>query len=482
MRRLLVWVLLGVAAVAGAFAFRDAQQMAATPHQLAAAVTPATPVLSLRRVPVVLTRVAGDIRLRGALDAILADPTTGTSPGQVCVDVRQAGRIVYQRSAGTQLIPASNMKLLTAFAALTKLGPAYTYTTTVRAASPPAAGVVNGPLYLVGSGDPLLWTNDFAAAYTKADLLPPAVEPRPHTKLEDLADAIVKAGVKQITGGVVGDDSRYDAQRYVPTWSKSYAASGEVGPMGALTVNEGFTSFAPRFVVANDPAVAAAAALTALLQARGVQIGGAPARGAAPAGASLAAVTSPPLQDVITEILRESENDGAEEVGKELGVRFGGGGTTAAGLSAIRAALDGAHLRTAQLTATDASGLDRGDRVSCQLLTDLLETAGPSGPLAAALPVAAKSGTLGKRFVNTPAAGRLRAKTGSLTGVDSLSGFVDQVTGGPPLTFSLLANNLPSDAAGRAVEDRVGQALASWPQAPAASSLDPLPPVPRPAK
>ena len=149
--------------------------------------------------------------------------------GQVCVDVRQAGRVVYQRTPGAELIPASNMKLLTAYAVLAKLGPAFTYTTTARAAAAPAAGVVNGPLYLVGSGDPLLWTNDFAAAYTKADLLPPAVEPRPHTRLEALADSVARAGVKQITGGVLGDDSRYDPVRYIPTWSASYAASGEVG-------------------------------------------------------------------------------------------------------------------------------------------------------------------------------------------------------------------------------------------------------------
>jgi len=227
-------------------------------------------------------------------------------------------------------------------------------------------------------------------------------------------------------------------------------------------------------------AVAAATTFTSLLQARGIQVGGAPGRGVAPAGAPVASVTSPPLQDEVTEILRESENDGAEEVVKELGVRFGGAGTTPAGLAVLRTVLDGAHLPTSQLTAVDGSGLDRGDRVSCQMLVDALQVAGPAGPLSAALPVAARNGTLGKRFVNTPAAGRLRAKTGSLSGVDALSGFVDQGAGGPPLAFSLLANNLPSDAAGRALESRVGQALAAWPEAPAASSLGPLPALPAP--
>lgn len=478
MQRLWVALLVVVAGVCAAFAFRDAPRLWGHGHRVAAAVQPATPVLSVRRVAALVSQIAGDSRLRAGLDALVADPHASLQPNQFCLDVRQGGRHIYEQSPALQLIPASNMKLLSSYAALVKLGPSFTFTTALKASGPPQGGVVAGPVYLLGSGDPLLWTNDFAATYTKADLLPPSREPRVHTKLEDLADAVVRAGVKQIAGPIVGDDSRYDAVRAIPTWSPSYAATGEVGPVGALTVNEGFTAFAPRLIPAPDPAVAAAAALTSLLQARGVQVGGPPARATVPAAATavVAQVVSPSLQDEVGELLRESENDAAEELVKELGVRFGGAGTTAAGLGVVKAVMDGAHL-PAQAVMTDGSGLDRGDRLSCSLLDDLLQVAGPAGPLAAALPVAAKSGTLGKRLANTPAAGRVRAKTGSLTGVDTLSGFVEQVNGGTPLVFSFLLNSAPSDAVGRADADRVAQVLAAWPQAPPAAAISPLPPT-----
>src|SRR5436853_3470740 len=217
-----------------------------------------TPVLSLRRVPGLLSRWASDSRLRAELDGALADPALGTGAARACLVARQGARRVYERRAADQLIPASNMKLLVASAALSRLGPQGRLVTEARTAQPPANGVVAGPLWVVGGGDPLLDTNDFATTFTKADLLPPSVEPRPHTAYEQLADRIRDAGVRQISGGIVGDDGRYDGQRFIATWKTSYAASGEVGPMGALVVNDGFAQFTPRVVIAPAPAVPAA--------------------------------------------------------------------------------------------------------------------------------------------------------------------------------------------------------------------------------
>jgi serine-type D-Ala-D-Ala carboxypeptidase/endopeptidase (penicillin-binding protein 4) len=191
----------------------------------------------------------------------------------------------------------------------------------------------------------------------------------------------------------------------------------------------------------------------------------------------------------LAEVLRQSDNTGAELVTKELGLQVGGAPTTAAGVAATRAALQADGLPVDQVTAVDGSGLDRADRVSCQLITDVLQRSGPAGALAKGLPIAGQTGTLENRFVRTVAAGRLEAKTGSLEGVAALSGFVSPATaptGGttaptppsgvrpPDVAFSLIVNSLPGLAAGEALEDKIGVLLSQYPQAPPVAQLGPL--------
>jgi D-alanyl-D-alanine carboxypeptidase/D-alanyl-D-alanine-endopeptidase (penicillin-binding protein 4) len=186
----------------------------------------------------------------------------------------------------------------------------------------------------------------------------------------------------------------------------------------------------------------------------------------------VASLESAPLADVVGEMLQHSDNLAAELMLKELGKRFGGAGTTAAGLGVVRETLQKAGLPVAELTANDGSGLDRGDRITCGLLVGILRHAGDRGALAQALPLAARDGTLAKRFLTSPAAGRLRAKTGSLEGVIALSGWVDAEQSAR-LVFSMLINDLPREAVGRALEERMGTALARYPQGPDPSALAP---------
>jgi D-alanyl-D-alanine carboxypeptidase/D-alanyl-D-alanine-endopeptidase (penicillin-binding protein 4) len=203
----------------------------------------------------------------------------------------------------------------------------------------------------------------------------------------------------------------------------------------------------------------------------------------------VASLPSAPLSDVVAEVLRQSNNDGAELLTKELGRQGGGGPTTAGGVAAIRAALQADGLPVDQLTMVDGSGLDRSDRVTCQLLVGALQHGGPTGPLGAGLPIAGQTGTLQFRMLHSAATGRLHAKTGSLEGVSSLSGFVLPApadAGAPapgasgqstPLTFSLIFNGNPTRPAAEAVEDHIGALLAGFPQAPPVAQLSPLPPV-----
>jgi D-alanyl-D-alanine carboxypeptidase/D-alanyl-D-alanine-endopeptidase (penicillin-binding protein 4) len=201
------------------------------------------------------------------------------------------------------------------------------------------------------------------------------------------------------------------------------------------------------------------------------------------------------MEDLLAEVLRQSDNGGAELITKEVGRQVTGSATTAAGVAAIRADLQADQLPVDQLSAVDGSGLDRSDRVSCQLILAALQRSGLVGPLTRGLSVAGQTGTLQDRFIATPAAGRLEAKTGTLEGVSALSGFVLPPAGpsisapgrpsagiptgaqarAVPLAFSMIVNSLPSMATGEGLENRVGTILSQYPEAPSVTELMPLP-------
>lgn len=464
MRRWLVPVTLLLLTAATAFL---ALRVPAEPAPATGTGKMRAPVLSARRAPALLAQTVADDRLRAEVDAALANRALGGGTKESCILVRHGTRAVMARRADLSLIPASNLKVLTAMAALTRLGPEEKLVTQVRVERPvDAGGVVAGPLWLVGGGDPLLATADYAASFQN--------QPQLFTPMESLADAVVKAGVREVRGPVLGDETRYDTQRYVPTWRQVYIEDSESGPASALGVNDGFAEFAPRKVAAVEPDVHAAGVLTALLQARGVSVSGAPSEGRAPEGAPVVAeIASHPVRHLVGQMLRESDNLTAELLVKELGRRFAGAGTTAAGVGVMRQALAAAGLPVEHLRAVDGSGLDRSDRASCSLLMAALDAAGPAGPVAAGFPVAGREGTLARRFQGNPAAGRLRAKTGALKEVAALSGYVDSTSGAPPLVFAFLINRLPQDAVGRALQEQLGAILAGYPQAPAPEALSP---------
>ena len=458
---------LGSAGVAAAPALRD--------HKVspAAAADIATPVFSLRRVAGAVSRTIAADHLTADLDGVFAQPVLGSARDDTCLAVRDpAGRTIYARDTTRSLIPASTMKLLTATIALDRLGADTRYVTPVKAAAPPQDGAV-GDLYLVGSGDPLLATADYAA---QAGWMQTA---RPATSIEGLADRVFNAGVRRV-GRVVGDESRYDRQRYLPSWEPNYATDPDVGPESALNVNDGYAAFKPRYVPSSAPAASAAATFADLLRARGITVGGTAEGTAPPNAVTVAQIESPPMSEIVGEVLRDSDNIGAELLVKELGARVKGAGSTAAGLDVIRATAATLGLPVDVYAGADGSGLDRSDRLSCDFLQQVLGRSGVQGTLASGMSVAGSNGTLLKRFLTTPAAGKVRAKTGSLSEVSGLAGWTT-ATDGTALQFSLLANDLPTEATGTALQDKVVSALAGYPKAPAPDELGPLPAKPRAA-
>ena len=445
----------------------------------------ATSILSVRRIPGWVAETVAGQRLAPSLSAVLAQPALGAAAESSCLEVSQGGRTLYADHPLDSLIPASNMKLLTATAVLDKLGAADRLTTRVVAAKP-VRGVVTGNLYLVGGGDPLLATGPNTTGLGPGQTL--------YTSLNQLASQVRSAGVTDVTGSVVGDDSRYDGLRTVPTWKPEYAAEGDVAPLSALEVNNGAaptgpptppagaTSQALRAAASADPAGRAASTFADLLAADGVRVAGRPATGKAPAGAPvLTSIASPPVGAEVDATLTVSDDTAAELFTKELGYGTAGVGSTAAGVAAIRADLAADGLPVSQLVGLDGSGLDRGDRVTCNLIQADLEHVGAASVVAQGLPIAGRTGTLSSRLARTPAAGRLRAKTGTLDDVVALSGFVLPTAGsavagsilGQPIVFSLILNQVPDLDAARAVADQIGVTLATYPKLPPIATIEP---------
>ncbi len=411
------------------------------------------------------------------LDAVVA-----YSPPDTCLSVMIDGEPVYQHDATLPLVPASTEKLLTATVALERLRGDLRFETRVVATAAPAAGVVTGDLTLVGGGDPTLMTDAYRfARRIGAD--------QPAASLDALADRIKAAGVQRITGRVVGDETRYDTVRSVPSWPERYVTQNQSGPLSALTVDDGYVLRFPAPgddgpVVRErsiDPAGDAARLLTDRLLMRGIKVDGAGGAGAgvAPAGAvDVAALASAPLEEIVGYMLLSSDNQIAELLTKEIGRAAGGGGTTAAGAVAIEQRAAELKIRTAGSDVVDGSGLDPGNRVTCDELMSVLGVAGgPGGAVGRSLPVAGRSGTLADRFRGTTAEGRLRAKTGSLSSVTALAGFVDLPEGGTA-TFAYVANGRPVGKNALAAQDLLGNVLAGYlPPCPDTASAPLVAPV-----
>jgi D-alanyl-D-alanine carboxypeptidase/D-alanyl-D-alanine-endopeptidase (penicillin-binding protein 4) len=429
----------------------------------------ATPLFSMRRVPALLSRFSAETHLRGDLDRIMTDPVYGAARDRSCLVVGDpgGGPVHYSRQPTLGLIPASTLKLLTTAAGLAQLGPGYRFTTDVRAGAPPAADGGVGDLYLIGGGDPLLSTAEFASDGGYQG------QARRSTSIEALADKVVAAGVRRV-GRLLGDESRYDSERLVPSWNPRYIANFDISPLSALVVNKAFTQTSPPAVAVSPPAHAASV-LAGLLRARGVTVGDTGAARAPATTTRVASIESAPLSEVVAETLENSDNMAAEMLVKELATKPGVPGTTNAGLAVIEDRLrQMAGVAPEEVDAVDGSGLDRSDKASCSVLQRVIAT-GPQ-QLGEALPIAGRNGTLFRRFIGTPAAGRVRAKTGTLEGVAGLSGLATGQNG-RNVAFSLIANDLPSAAAGAGLQDRVVNVLATFPRAPAAEELGPKPPA-----
>ena len=458
--------------------------------------------------------------LGAELDSILADPAFARSSWGVVVESADNGQVLYRRDAERLFVPASNLKLITAAAALIRLGADFRWTTTVLARGVRRADTLDGDLQVAGRGDPTFAVD---ATGDSTDML---------RVLRPWADSLSAHGIHVVRGHVVADGSAFPDPPLGAGWAWDDLDADYAAPVGAVQFNEsvawvevspgsaagaaasvalvprrvplrifGTVATAPADsnlsqltwsrvpfgdsvtvggrlsaghamvllpVAVPDPGRYFEAALTQALVESGVTVLGSPASGVATVAAApetLFTVTSPPLSQVLPLLLKPSQNQIAETLLRTLGLQVKGVGSVDSGRAVVRDALTEVGVPPDAYVLADGSGLSRYNEVAPDAIAAVLAAMYRRPDFAAflgALPVAGVDGTLATRLKGTAAAGNVRAKTGSMRGVRALSGYV-RTPGGETLVFVLLANN--ATAPGRVVEaaqDRIVERLANF--------------------
>jgi D-alanyl-D-alanine carboxypeptidase/D-alanyl-D-alanine-endopeptidase (penicillin-binding protein 4) len=381
--------------------------------------------------------------LRGTLTSNMR--AAGSYSGAHVADAAD-GRVLFRWRAGTARVLASNTKLFTTAAALARFGAEATLATEVRGDGDlEPDGTYRGNLYLVGGGDPTFGSRGFGRrSYGGGGAV------------EDLAAALEVLGVRSVTGRVYGDESRFDALRGGP--DSAFRTSIWVGPLSALAYNRGLARESGSAFQANPP-LFAAQRLDAALERLRIRVRSEARTGAAPADATVIATErSPSIARIARLTNTPSDNFFAETLLKDLARQAYGRGTTRGG---ARLAAGFARRLGVRARIADGSGLSRGNRASPQHVVRLLmalrrrdEFPGFERSLA----VAGRDGTLRTRMRRGPARGRCRAKTGTLSGVSTLSGYC-RSRSGRTFVFSFLMNGVNTTRA-RVLQDRMAQALA----------------------
>ncbi|WP_394830223.1 D-alanyl-D-alanine carboxypeptidase/D-alanyl-D-alanine-endopeptidase [Pendulispora rubella] len=450
------------------------------------------------------------------LDGILASPVLEGALASVVVRHAETGETLYSHRGNERLAPASNAKLLTAAAALEVLGTEHRFETSVWSDGKRLGPVLQGNLYLKGTGDPSMLAQDYDA----------------------LAAKLAESGLTLVQGELWADDTWFDSVRLGSGWEWEdepyyYAAQVSaltVSPDGDFDAGNIIADVTPGTAAGQAPRIAflpntdyvkvdnravtteagspntlsverqhgtntflvtgtmpldagtdrsynsvaeptgyAAAIFRAALETHGIRVLASATRfGATPVSATrLAGRSSPPLSELLPLFLKLSNNGHAEILTKAMGKAVHGEGSWDAGIQVISDFLSANGVNANTLQISDGSGLSRHNLISAEHLAALLLAVRGKpwfSNFYEALPIAGApqrlvGGTLRSRMKNTAAAGNVHAKTGSLDAVSSLSGYVANAAG-EPLVFSILFNHFVQNGVSR-LEDAIAVALAN---------------------
>jgi len=413
------------------------------------------------------------------------------------------------------LRPASNLKLLTAAAALETLGEDHTFQTELYIKGVQVGHVLQGNVYLKGKGDPTLLEKDF----------------------DELAASLKQRQVKFVHGDLIGDDSWYDDVRYsqdlvwgdeqeyygaavsaltaspnedydtgtiivelapgekagkratvklepetdyVKAINKTKTVSADannkieiershgtqvITVTGTIPEDAGVTK---EWVSVEDPTEYALSLFEKSMKKYGIKVLGKRKKGKTPVGAHMIAThQSMKLSQLLIPFMKLSNNSHAEVLVKEMGKEADGEGSWKDGLKVARNQLKSMGLDMQTIMMRDGSGISQVNMIPANEITKLLYAIQEKTWFPAylnALPIAGNEnrmvgGTLRKRMKGTLAAGNVRAKTGTISGTSSLSGYVTTKRG-EKIIFSIILNNFVEEKGITAIQDKIAVMLA----------------------
>ncbi len=454
--------------------------------------------------------------LAASLDSVFSDTSFAHAHWGVELRSLADDRVVYQRNSDRMFLPASNMKLVTGAAILEVLGPDYRYKTQIEASGPIQNGTLEGDLVVRGSGDPTFsirlagdprdifraWADSLRAlGVTRISggivgvdeaFDDPALGSG--WSWDDL-DSSYAAGVtglqfsegvvdiQVIPGSNVGDPgivilsppTQYvKVQNLTVTTSPGTAARVDVdredtGPgiiiSGTIPID---TPYVDDAVAVRNPTAFFVNSLREVLRESGIIVEGPPMDadewpvplGTLHATNPLFVHRSIPLREILPAMLKPSQNWIAETFLRTLGLERRGEGSADAGAAVVDSLFSAWGLDVEELRMADGSGLSRYNLVSPDLIADLLEHMAGSENWDlwySSLPIAGIDGTLANRMEGTAAEGNVHAKTGSLSAIRALSGYVTTAAG-ERMIFSILVNQYIGPS--REIDSIVDPALA----------------------
>jgi D-alanyl-D-alanine carboxypeptidase/D-alanyl-D-alanine-endopeptidase (penicillin-binding protein 4) len=359
-------------------------------------------------------------------------------------------------------MPASNQKVLTAAVALAQLGPDYRFTTVIGTRGTRKDSVLTGDLIVVGTGDPTISDRFHGNAATA---------------MEAIADSIRARGITRVTGALVQGGNAFPDSIYGYGWEWDDLTGSSGAPVDELLYNEGMVQ-RPAVIDGRDttirvatrtPGYAYLSALYLALSRRRVGVEGLVRLEidtlAAPYD-TIYTFQSPPLSEILKHFMKPSQNQIGEVLLKTVGREKTGIGVADSGAAVITRQLYDWGVDSSGVIVYDGSGLSRHNLVSPETMVKTLVAMMRDSTTFAvfydALPIAGVDGTIRNRMTGTPAENNLRAKTGTIEFVRSLSGYVSTATD-DLLVFALLTNHFTVPVSEvTQLQDAIGVLLANY--------------------